>query len=107
MDQRNCRSHTNLLLCLPFIQVETEQIVCDTAESALSRSRVSSVVQIRGSVPLFWSQDTTGIVVVGKPPLAITVRSPASKTQNASCFVEPYDARHTIQAINCLLSADV
>ncbi|KAM3183565.1 hypothetical protein ACTXT7_010097 [Hymenolepis weldensis] len=56
-------------------EVETEQIVCDTAEPTLSRMRVSSVVQHRGSVPLFWSQDTAKIMV-GKPPLAITWEDP-------------------------------
>ncbi|KAL5107492.1 Polyphosphoinositide phosphatase [Taenia crassiceps] len=57
-------------------EVETEQIVCDTAEPTLSRMRVSSLVQHRGSVPLFWSQDTTRLVV-GKPPLAITWEDPS------------------------------
>ncbi|VUZ54943.1 unnamed protein product [Hymenolepis diminuta] len=56
-------------------EVETEQIVCDTTEPTLSRMRVSSVVQYRGSVPLFWSQDTAKLMV-GKPPLAITWEDP-------------------------------
>uniref|UniRef100_A0A5K3FN72 SAC domain-containing protein n=1 Tax=Mesocestoides corti TaxID=53468 RepID=A0A5K3FN72_MESCO len=56
-------------------EVETEQIVCDTTEPTLSRMHVSSLVQHRGSVPLFWTQDTTRIVV-GKPPLAITWEDP-------------------------------
>eukprot|EP00108_Taenia_solium_P011833 TsM_001215500 transcript=TsM_001215500 gene=TsM_001215500 len=57
-------------------EVETEQMVCDTAEPTLSRMRVSSLVQHRGSVPLFWSQDTARLVV-GKPPLAITWEDPS------------------------------
>ncbi|EUB62645.1 Polyphosphoinositide phosphatase [Echinococcus granulosus] len=56
--------------------VETEQMVLDTAEPTLSRMRVSSLVQHRGSVPLFWSQDTARLVV-GKPPLAITWEDPS------------------------------
>ncbi|KAH9280066.1 Polyphosphoinositide phosphatase [Echinococcus granulosus] len=57
-------------------EVETEQMVLDTAEPTLSRMRVSSLVQHRGSVPLFWSQDTARLVV-GKPPLAITWEDPS------------------------------
>ncbi|KAM7542018.1 hypothetical protein Aperf_G00000011160 [Anoplocephala perfoliata] len=56
-------------------EVETEQIVCDTSEPNLSRMRVSSMVQHRGSVPLFWSQDTARLMV-GKPPLEITWMDP-------------------------------
>ncbi|VDO12023.1 unnamed protein product [Rodentolepis nana] len=56
-------------------EVETEQIVCDIAQPTLSQMRVSSVVQHRGSVPLFWSQDTAKLMV-GKPPLTITWEDP-------------------------------
>lgn len=38
--------------------VETEQIVIDE-ESGLSQGRMSSVVQVRGSIPLFWSQEAS------------------------------------------------
>ena len=39
--------------------VETEQIVSeDTAEGCAMQ--ISSVVQYRGSIPLFWSQNTSG-----------------------------------------------
>ncbi|TNN18321.1 Polyphosphoinositide phosphatase isoform 1 [Schistosoma japonicum] len=51
-------------------EVETEQIVHDTSYSFLRHGRVSSYVQMRGSVPLFWSQESSK-VVVGRPPLEI------------------------------------
>uniref|UniRef100_A0A183SLI0 SAC domain-containing protein n=1 Tax=Schistocephalus solidus TaxID=70667 RepID=A0A183SLI0_SCHSO len=54
-------------------EVETEQIVADLSNSTLARARASSFTQLRGSVPLFWSQETTKLVV-GKPPLEINVR---------------------------------
>ncbi|CAH8669548.1 unnamed protein product [Schistosoma margrebowiei] len=51
-------------------EVETEQIVHDSSYSFLRHGRVSSYVQMRGSVPLFWSQESCK-VVVGRPPLEI------------------------------------
>lgn len=39
-------------------EVETEQIVFDV-NSEIVPSKISSVVQIRGSIPLFWSQDSS------------------------------------------------
>ncbi|VDQ03279.1 unnamed protein product [Trichobilharzia regenti] len=53
-------------------EVETEQIVHDTSYAFLRHGRVSSYVQMRGSVPLFWSQESSK-VVVGRPPLEILV----------------------------------
>ncbi|XP_078152717.1 phosphoinositide phosphatase family protein isoform X2 [Carex rostrata] len=38
--------------------VETEQIVVDE-EAGSAKGRMSSVVQMRGSIPLFWSQETS------------------------------------------------
>ncbi|OVA11474.1 Synaptojanin [Macleaya cordata] len=38
--------------------VETEQIVLDE-EAGLSKGKMSSVVQMRGSIPLFWSQEAS------------------------------------------------
>ncbi|XP_020094126.1 phosphoinositide phosphatase SAC1 [Ananas comosus] len=38
--------------------VETEQLILDE-EAGLSRGRMSSVVQMRGSIPLFWSQEAS------------------------------------------------
>ncbi|XP_050205895.1 LOW QUALITY PROTEIN: phosphatidylinositol-3-phosphatase SAC1 [Mercurialis annua] len=39
-------------------EVETEQIVLDE-EAGSSKGRMSSVVQMRGSIPLFWSQEAS------------------------------------------------
>ncbi|XP_020705946.1 phosphoinositide phosphatase SAC2 isoform X2 [Dendrobium catenatum] len=39
-------------------EVETEQIIFD-ANSKIVPAKISSVVQIRGSIPLFWSQDSS------------------------------------------------
>jgi len=38
--------------------VETEQIVFEEAQDG-NPGRISSVVQNRGSIPLFWSQETS------------------------------------------------
>jgi hypothetical protein len=38
--------------------VETEQIVIDE-ETGSCKGRMSSVVQMRGSIPLFWSQEAS------------------------------------------------
>lgn len=39
--------------------VETEQIVIDDTRCGPGYERISSVVQVRGSIPLFWSQETS------------------------------------------------
>ncbi|KAG0559776.1 hypothetical protein KC19_10G128300 [Ceratodon purpureus] len=39
--------------------VETEQIVVDETGSGPGFERISSVVQVRGSIPLFWSQEAS------------------------------------------------
>lgn len=39
--------------------VETEQIVVDETGSGPGYERISSVVQVRGSIPLFWSQEAS------------------------------------------------
>ncbi|GFN80695.1 polyphosphoinositide phosphatase-like [Plakobranchus ocellatus] len=57
-------------------EVETEQIVQDTAVTFLSHGKVSSFVQHRGSVPLFWSQDIAKMVP--KPPISLDQRDPYS-----------------------------
>ncbi|KAJ2718781.1 phosphatidylinositol-3,5-bisphosphate 5-phosphatase [Coemansia sp. Benny D115] len=53
--------------------VETEQIVNTMETTALGASH-ASYLQHRGSIPLFWSQDTSGITP--KPPIEINVRDP-------------------------------
>ena len=47
-------------------EVETEQIVHDASLSSLGRSHFTSFVQLRGSVPVYWSQDPKQ---VPKPPI--------------------------------------
>ena len=46
--------------------METEQIVHDASLSSLGKSHFTSYVQLRGSVPAFWSQDPRQ---VPKPPI--------------------------------------
>ena len=48
-------------------EVETEQIVTLAAATFPPAARLSSFVQMRGSVPLFWSQDISKMVP--KPPI--------------------------------------
>lgn len=55
-------------------EVETEQIVYDASISSFLRGRFTSFVQLRGSVPLVWSQDLTK--VVGKPPIQLDAVDP-------------------------------
>ena len=43
-------------------EVETEQILADSSISSFEKASVTSFVQIRGSVPGNWSQDTTTMV---------------------------------------------
>ncbi|KAK3098640.1 hypothetical protein FSP39_021482 [Pinctada imbricata] len=55
-------------------EVETEQIVIDGSITFLDRTRVTSFVQMRGSVPLYWSQDIAKMVP--KPPITLDQRDP-------------------------------
>ena len=48
-------------------EIETEQIVQDMSVTFLSHTKVSSYTQLRGSVPLYWSQDLSKMVA--KPPI--------------------------------------
>ncbi|KAA3682257.1 uncharacterized protein DEA37_0004909 [Paragonimus westermani] len=56
-------------------EVETEQIVHDTSCALLRRGRCSSYVQLRGSVPLFWTQESSKMVV-RRPPIALLREDP-------------------------------
>ncbi|XP_059153986.1 polyphosphoinositide phosphatase-like [Physella acuta] len=56
-------------------EIETEQILQDTSVTFLGHGKVSSFVQHRGSVPLFWSQDISKMV---KPPITLDQRDPYS-----------------------------
>ena len=49
-------------------EVETEQLVHDASSKLHSNGRFTSYIQLRGSVPSFWSQDLSGI----KPKPQIT-----------------------------------
>lgn len=53
-------------------EVETEQIVIDSSVTFLERTSVTSFVQMRGSIPLYWSQDVTKMVP--KPPIMCMYR---------------------------------
>lgn len=48
-------------------EVETEQIIHDTSVMSLTAGSFSSCVQVRGSVPLHWSQDIS--TMMPKPPI--------------------------------------
>ena len=58
-------------------EVETEQIVADSSISNLEKANVTSFVQIRGSVPGQWSQDTT--TMVPKPQIYFQASDPICK----------------------------
>lgn len=48
-------------------EVETEQIIHDASVMSLTAGSFSSCVQVRGSVPLHWSQDIS--TMMPKPPI--------------------------------------
>lgn len=48
-------------------EVETEQIVHDASVMSFTAGSYSSYVQVRGSVPLYWSQDIS--TMMPKPPI--------------------------------------
>ncbi|KAJ1642044.1 phosphatidylinositol-3,5-bisphosphate 5-phosphatase, partial [Coemansia asiatica] len=54
--------------------VETEQIVATMEVTGFRGGAYTAYVQHRGSIPLFWSQETAGIAP--KPPIEINVRDP-------------------------------
>ncbi|XP_052243737.1 polyphosphoinositide phosphatase-like isoform X1 [Dreissena polymorpha] len=55
-------------------EVETEQIVQDMCVTQLHKGRISSYVQMRGSIPLYWSQDISKMVP--KPAITVDKRDP-------------------------------
>ncbi|GAB1604859.1 polyphosphoinositide phosphatase-like [Argonauta hians] len=55
-------------------EVETEQIVHDASVTFLNSACVSSFVQLRGSIPLFWSQDISKMVP--KPQIVVDQADP-------------------------------
>ena len=48
-------------------ELETEQIVHDASVTKLDKGKITSFVQMRGSVPVYWSQDNTKMMA--KPPI--------------------------------------
>ncbi|CAH2053740.1 unnamed protein product [Thlaspi arvense] len=54
--------------------VETEQIVFEEAQDG-NPVRISSVVQNRGSIPLFWSQETSRLNI--KPDIILSAKDPS------------------------------
>ncbi|XP_053612793.1 polyphosphoinositide phosphatase [Plodia interpunctella] len=55
-------------------EVETEQIVHDSMVSSFTAGRFSSFVQMRGSIPSYWSQDVSKMVP--KPAISIDLSDP-------------------------------
>lgn len=55
-------------------EVESEQIVFDSAMATLPDGRFTSFVQLRGSIPLHWGQDV--IKMVPKPPISVHLNDP-------------------------------
>ena len=55
-------------------EVETEQMIIDLGVSLKNGIRVSSFVQMRGSVPSRWSQDVSK--VVAKPAITFDLSDP-------------------------------
>uniref|UniRef100_A0A2P2I588 Polyphosphoinositide phosphatase-like n=2 Tax=Hirondellea gigas TaxID=1518452 RepID=A0A2P2I588_9CRUS len=59
-------------------EVETEQIVFDSAMADLPDGRFTSFVQLRGSIPVHWTQDVTKMVP--KPPISIQLHDPLASS---------------------------
>uniref|UniRef100_A0A3B1J921 FIG4 phosphoinositide 5-phosphatase n=1 Tax=Astyanax mexicanus TaxID=7994 RepID=A0A3B1J921_ASTMX len=55
-------------------EVETEQIIHDASVMSLTAGSYSSYVQVRGSVPLYWSQDIS--TMMPKPPIRLDQADP-------------------------------
>ncbi|XP_060530474.1 polyphosphoinositide phosphatase isoform X2 [Cylas formicarius] len=62
-------------------EVETEQMVHDSAMSSLSKSHCTSFVQMRGSIPGHWKQEMGKMV--GKPAITIDFYDPFAETAGA------------------------
>uniref|UniRef100_A0A8C2ZII7 FIG4 phosphoinositide 5-phosphatase n=1 Tax=Cyclopterus lumpus TaxID=8103 RepID=A0A8C2ZII7_CYCLU len=55
-------------------EVETEQIINDASVMSFTAGSYSSYVQVRGSVPLYWSQDIS--TMMPKPPIRLDQADP-------------------------------
>ncbi|XP_039285340.1 polyphosphoinositide phosphatase [Nilaparvata lugens] len=62
-------------------EVETEQVVEDTGVSSYDSPRITSFVQMRGSIPAHWSQDISKMVP--KPAIIFDLSDPYSETAGA------------------------
>ncbi|XP_045150542.1 polyphosphoinositide phosphatase [Echinops telfairi] len=58
-------------------EVETEQILCDASVMSFTAGSYSSYVQVRGSVPLSWSQDIS--TMMPKPPITLDQADPFAR----------------------------
>lgn len=74
LDGPGCKSVSQPCFYFPFMyqgdvanEVETEQIVHDASVMSFTAGSYSSYVQVRGSVPLYWSQDIS--TMMPKPPI--------------------------------------
>uniref|UniRef100_A0A8B9HAY9 FIG4 phosphoinositide 5-phosphatase n=1 Tax=Astyanax mexicanus TaxID=7994 RepID=A0A8B9HAY9_ASTMX len=68
-------------------EVETEQIIHDASVMSLTAGSYSSYVQVRGSVPLYWSQDIS--TMMPKPPIRCNGKKLLTGTVNpeiCECF---------------------
>uniref|UniRef100_A0A672TGW9 FIG4 phosphoinositide 5-phosphatase n=1 Tax=Strigops habroptila TaxID=2489341 RepID=A0A672TGW9_STRHB len=63
-------------------EVETEQILYDASVMSFSAGSYSSYVQVRGSVPLYWSQDIS--TMMPKPPITFCVMHFSKSKENCS-----------------------
>ena len=59
-------------------EVETEQIIHDASVMSFTAGSYSSYVQVRGSVPLYWSQDIS--TMMPKPPIRCESSSPRTQS---------------------------
>ncbi|KAK7789638.1 hypothetical protein R5R35_005398 [Gryllus longicercus] len=66
-------------------EVETEQMVHDSGISSLHEGRFSSFVQLRGSIPAQWSQDTSKMVP--KPAIGFDLSDPFAETAGKTLFL--------------------
>ena len=71
-------------------EVESEQIVHDASVLSLESGKFTSLVQLRGSIPFYWSQDLSNMMP--KPPIT-------RKANNSVC--------HRVKALTQHLKASL
>ncbi|CAL1139014.1 unnamed protein product [Cladocopium goreaui] len=82
--------------------VETEQLLCDESTRHLACGHVMSFVQIRGSVPLFWSQEAAAYNP--KPPVVYPLCDPTLSATRRH-FVDLLERYGTPQLVVNLMKA--